>query len=151
MPLLRHLVEKPGVYLDSADIETYGHLYAYIDDQHRVVVSTLSGKEFLHRVLLPDVVLIDHRNNNPTDNRRANLRVATKSQNAANSKVRITSKSGYKGVSYRKAARRYVARVHCEGKEHHLGLYSTAEGAARAYNAKALELFGSFAKLNTGV
>ncbi len=55
-------------------------------------------------------------------------------------------KSGYRGV--RRHGRRYVARITWERKTHNLGTFPTAEEAARAYDAKARELHGTYALLN---
>lgn len=57
-----------------------------------------------------------------------------------------TGKSGYRGV--RRHGRRYVARITWERKTHNLGTFPTAEEAARAYDAKARELHGTYALLN---
>jgi len=55
-------------------------------------------------------------------------------------------KSGYRGV--RRHGRRYVARITWQRITHNLGTFPTAEEAARAYDAKARELHGTYALLN---
>lgn len=90
--------------------------------------------------------LVDHRNGNGLDNRRANLRPATKSTNAANSRIRSDNTSGYRGVTRR--GRRWVAQITHAGTHHYLGIFVTPEEGARAYDAAALEHFGEFARLN---
>lgn len=105
---------------------------------------------YLHRVLLdaPKGMQVDHINGNPLDNRRANLRLCTTSENHANkAKPRTSSKSGFKGVRV-KANGRFEAHIKHRQKWFSLGCYGTAEDAARAYDAKARELFGEFARLN---
>jgi hypothetical protein len=92
-------------------------------------------------------LLIDHKNNNPLDNRWTNLRVATKSQNAANSGPRSTNTSGYKGVYFHKQAKKWSSQITCNRKVHSLGLFDTPEEAYAAYSAKATELHGDFVKL----
>lgn len=87
----------------------------------------------------------DHRNGNRLDNRRSNLRPATKSQNAANSRMRSDNRSGYRGVSFHPASGLWRARV-CERTTYH----ATPEEAARARDAIALAMFGEFARLNFG-
>jgi hypothetical protein len=95
---------------------------------------------------------VDHRNGNGLDNQKGNLRVATDTQNAQNRR-KISRRAGkppaspYKGVRSR-AASKWEARIIVEGKALSLGRFSSEEDAARAYDAKARELFGKFAKLN---
>jgi hypothetical protein len=91
---------------------------------------------------------IDHRNGDGLDNRRANLRVTTQAQNCANTRIRSNNKSGFKGVSWRAASNAWVAQIKRGDKSHHLGLFSSAKEAARAYDAAAVEFFGEYARIN---
>ncbi len=89
----------------------------------------------------------DHKDRNCTlDNRRSNLRIATKSQNAANRKLHSNNTTGFKGVV--RAGSRFIAQIMANGKQHFLGSFSDKADAARAYDKKAFELFGEFAYLN---
>ncbi len=93
----------------------------------------------------------DHKNGNGLDNQRDNLRECTHVQNMANRKKdRGKLSSKYKGVSMR--ARQPVncwgAEIQCRGKRTWLGSYASEEKAARAYDARAKEVFGEFANLN---
>lgn len=104
---------------------------------------------YLHRVILSATagVLVDHINGDGLDNRRANLRLATLSQNLMN---RVsTSATGFRGVepSYRKA-HPWAACLYKGKRRTRLGSFSTAEEAARAYDRAALAQYGEFAKLN---
>lgn len=90
---------------------------------------------------------VDHRDGNGLNNRRQNLRFATNSQNIANMRTRGGS-SQYKGVYYDKRAGRWKAQIGFNGKRIPIGRYAFEEDAARAYDAKAAELFGEFARLN---
>lgn len=105
----------------------------------------------LHRFILnvPDNLIVDHINGDRTDYRRINLRIATYSQNNANSRLRTSNKSGYKGVSWSKVSGKWYATITHNSKQHNLGLYISKEDAARAYNAAALRLFGTFARINS--
>lgn len=104
---------------------------------------------FMHREILqtPEGMHTDHIDRNKTNNVRANLRVATRSQNAANSN-RTDRQSEYKGVSWHRRAGRWAATVNTNGKQVYIGLFDDPVDAARAYDAKAHELFGEFAYLN---
>lgn len=92
---------------------------------------------------------IDHKNGDGLDNRRANLRPATPAQNAANKRLSSKNSTGYKGVHLYRRTGRYRAYIgRGNQKTLHLGYFDTAEEAARAYDAAALEHFGEFARLN---
>lgn len=107
---------------------------------------------WMHRAILglpggqhPEV---DHINGNGLDNRRCNLRAATTPQNAANTYPPSNNKSGYKGVSLITVHGVWVANIRVNGQPVHLGRFLTAEDAARAYDAVALQHYGEFARLN---
>lgn len=88
--------------------------------------------------------LVDHRNRVRTDDRIANLREATKSENAINSGLDPRNKSGFRGVSRTRGGRWYSC-ISVRGKRLNLGLHTTVEEAARAYAAAAAKHFGEFA------
>jgi hypothetical protein len=91
--------------------------------------------------------LIDHCNGIRNDNRLANLRVATRSQNASNSKKRTDNTSGFRGV-HRKRGKKWFAQIGHGYRNIHLGTFDTAAEAACAYDKAAAELYGDFAGLN---
>lgn len=107
---------------------------------HRIIMSRVYGREFTRHEL------IDHINGNRLDNRRSNLRLCTSAQNTQHRKTPRTSSTGYKGVY--KSGTRYRANITAHGVLYRLGAFGTAEEAARAYDAKAIEVHGEFAKTN---
>lgn len=105
----------------------------------------------LHRLLMnveQKNILIDHINRNRLDNRKSNLRIANKQQNAANSKISIRNTSGFKGVTFKKDKGKWKAYIAVNNKQIHLGYYDTANEAAKKYNQSASEYFGEFANQN---
>ena len=85
---------------------------------------------------------LDHIDRDGTNNRLENLRIATQSQNNANSTARAAS--GFKGVYA--VGRRWRARIKVAGQNRSLGTFATAEAAGNAYAEAAREAFGEFAR-----
>jgi hypothetical protein len=88
---------------------------------------------------------IDHANCHRSDNRLANLRLATHAENSGNLPLRSTNTSGFKGVSFSNERRRWGAMITYRGRTRHLGRFASAVNAHRAYVAAAEKLFGEFA------
>jgi hypothetical protein len=125
---------------------------AIYSDGHWYAQGIQGGKHILmHRVLM-DVneryILVDHVNNDGLNNCRGNLRRCSPSQNMMNKIGKRNSICGYKGVVKHPKRRRYEAAIRLQGKRIYIGKFDTPEQAALAYDAKALELFGEFAKTN---
>lgn len=91
---------------------------------------------------------VDHENGNGLDNRRRNLRLATNSQNQANRRIITSHSSRFKGVCWDKRRGLWRARVGYDGEKIDIGWFEGEVEAHRAYNKKAVELFGSFASGN---
>lgn len=105
---------------------------------------------FVHRIVwemangpIPDGMEIDHANGMRSDNRPSNLRLATETQNKWNKPGRH-NRTGLKGI-YLHRSGKYVARIGCYGKVHHLGVFNTASEAHGAYCNAAKRLHGEFA------
>lgn len=91
---------------------------------------------------------VDHINGNGLDNRRANLRPATPSQNQANQRKRRDNTSGFRGVQWHPPGQKWRAVIRVKGRLISLGYYPVREEAARAYDAAAIEFFGPYARTN---
>ncbi len=100
-------------------------------------------------IKIPTAMFIDHINHNGLDNRRANLRPATRTQNIWHrKKFNIPSRSRYKGVDWLKSQKRWRARIRVNHKRIYLGSFADEISAAQAYDDAAKRYHGEFAVLN---
>lgn len=104
---------------------------------HRAIASPAPGME------------VDHINGDGLDNRRANLRVCTKSQNQRGQRVQGRNKTSvFKGVCWLKDRSRWGAHIKVSRKSVYLGTFKSEIDAALAYDAAARTYFGEFARPN---
>lgn len=111
-------------------------------------------KRSMHRMLMaaileqfvPAELQVDHINHTRIDNRRENLRLATRSQNQAYKKLQVNNTSGYKGVIWNK--NRWEVRIRYQGRKLYLGRYDDPIQAAFVYDGAARLLYQEFAGLN---
>jgi hypothetical protein len=98
----------------------------------------------------PSDKLVDHEKRLSSDN--TSLRLATASQNASNRGKALYRKtaahSKYKGVTWHKKHKKWMAQIMCDRKKTHLGYFDCEIEAAKAYNSAALAAWGEFAGLN---
>lgn len=111
---------------------------------------TADGIGLLHRLIMnaKPGEQVDHINGDKSDNRRSNLRICNRYENARNRGALAHNTTGLKGVFKRSIYGKYRSSICVNGKQIHLGLFNTPEEAARAYNEAALKYHGDFAWLN---
>ena len=106
----------------------------------------------MHRQILnpPYPLVVDHINHNGLDNRKANLRPATRTQNNMNRLCvkRKGSPSKYKGVIWHKHTKRWNVQICYNGKRKTIGYFDNEIEAATAYDEAAKKNHGDFAVLN---
>lgn len=116
--------------------------------------SRIGGKQTsikMHREILGlsnPKAISDHIDGNGLNNQKGNLREATKTQNNANRKSADNSASKYLGVNWLPVRKKWKAELRKNGKLFFLGRFNNEIDAAIAYNKKAVELHGEFARLN---
>ena len=109
----------------------------------RVILQRKLGVLFLEPGLL-----CDHASLNVLDNRRANLRLATRAQNAQNQETHERLKLGkrLKGAHFRKATGKWRSTIRVVSKDIYLGTFDTEQEAHAAYVKAARKHFGEFAR-----
>ena len=134
----QHLLDSGGWYINNMG-------YVAKDKQK----NNIRQRYLLHRVIMnaPKNKLVDHINGNPLDNRRSNLRLASKAQNAMNSDIRVQlGRSGYRGISWSNQAQRWLVRFWANGKQIYGGSFMTVEEALPKRNELYKRYHGEFAK-----
>lgn len=148
-------LKNRGKYFAKVDDEDFEMLMKYKwsvrKQTHTIYAQDSATAKPMTRFLfnVPDGMVVDHIDGDGLNNQKHNLRVCTPDQNSLNlTKTRgLKTHSKYKGVS---ASRGYWSASIClQHKSHFLGRFKTELEAAIAYNEKAKELHGEFAKLNT--
>ncbi len=124
------LIGKPHVYAMRNSEPVDGKRHHIL--MHRVLNKTPKGRD------------TDHVNGNTLDNRKANLRNATRRQNMHNRKPNAKGTSKYKGVSWHKQHRKWIVHIQVNKVGHHIGLFHDEKEAALAYEARAKKEFGKF-------
>jgi len=119
-----------------------GRPYAYRKDKGKTV--------YMHREIMqpPPGMVVDHISGDSLNNRRQNLRNCTPQENMRNRDKFRGDSSRFKGVSPCVNSDKWRAAIGVDGCNIHIGVYETEIEAAHAYDQKAKELFGEFARLN---
>jgi hypothetical protein len=139
--------------IDKDDLELVMRLkWRYQSDRKYKSGYVTSGDGFtrLHSYIMncPPGLRVDHINGNGLDNRRSNLRICTRLENSKNKGVSYNKTSSrFKGVY--KVGNRWRAFITSDAIKYNLSCFKTETEAAIAYNKKAKELHGEFARLNT--
>lgn len=154
--------------IDKIDSDLAGLKWCTCCDQssinYAVRAARISGRKTvvkMHRIILERALgrsliigeCVDHIDGNSLNNKRSNLRLATASQNNANS-IKCSMRNGrkvtseYKGVSWCEHCNKWRANISMSYKNVHLGLFDDERTAADAYNSAAQKYYGAFAKPN---
>lgn len=139
---------------DSLLAESHNWRRLQTDSEVSYARAWVDGRHlYFHREVMGNPSLfVDHHNLDGLDNRRANLRLATDSQNLGNQpKIRLSRPvtSSYKGVWWDRSRNKWASGITTgQNRRRSLGRHASEEDAARAYDRAALELWGEYARLN---
>lgn len=156
IPLSKRTQETIRAIVDSIDADLDNFNWSYQINRYAIRKIYVNGKYqniHMHRVILSRKLerellpteYVDHINGNGLDNRRENLRLATKATNGANRGKPATNTSGYKGVSWHKRDETWQAFISVNGKRIHLGCFDTPELANEAVIKAREKYHGEFA------
>lgn len=142
------------ILVDADDYETLSRVTWTIDAKGYAMRKHRddAGKwktQYMHRFVMGlstgQVGMVDHINGDKTDNRKSNLRVCSNSENLRNRGAQRNNTSGFKGVTFHKAANKWTASITANGSNNYLGLFKTPEEAHSAYCEAARAMHGEFA------
>jgi hypothetical protein len=146
------------VFVDDSDYEPLAcHNWQLHDNGSACRGSSKGGKSpvvYMHREILAahKGFDVDHKDRNRLNNTRTNLRIATRSQNSANSdsstRKRAARASRFKGVFWHNMNGKWCAQITANQKHRYLGSFHNEEDAAKAYDSAARIAFGEFARPN---
>lgn len=150
---------KGKVTLVDEDLYEFLNQYEWMCNDKGYACRSMVNREgkkefiFMHNVILGkgtgDGFYCDHINGIPLDNRRCNLRLASKTENMQNiSRRRNKTTSRFKGVFKRKDSGKFRVIIMANGTRVNVGQFEDEVTAARAYNEAANRLHGEFACLN---
>lgn len=121
--------------------------YYAVARNRKSVNNSIDKKMIRMHCLIMESDFVDHKDCNGLNNCKENLRIYTDmSLNNANSRKRKNTITKYKGVYAE--GKRYRSYIKFHNKTIIIGFFDTEEEAAKAYDLKAIELFGEYARLN---
>jgi hypothetical protein len=106
---------------------------------HRIILERMLNRD------LDEDEFVDHIDNDKLNNRRSNIRLATKSQNNSNV-IKRNGTSKYKGVHWNKTRKKWVAQITSNSTVYSLGRYDNEYEAHKAYCEAAKKMHGDFAR-----
>ncbi len=129
------------------DAEDYEHISQFKwnrSSSGKGVPRTGGSSLNISNLILQTNKIVDHINRNPLDNRKKNLRLASRSQNNCNTSLYKNNTSGIKGVHFRKDNSKWTAYIQKKGNFIYLGQFDTKEEAIKARNEVTIKYHGRF-------
>ncbi len=151
-----HLTQNKVTWLDNEDFErvnkykwhankkTTGVFYAYrkqwIPEKQKYITI------IMHRFIMncPEDMEIDHIDHNGLNNQKSNLKICSHADNMRNIKVRRTSNSGFRGISWDKKNKKWRITICKEKKFYNRGRFTELEDAVKEHRKSFKEIFGYY-------
>lgn len=146
--LVGYTTDNRQFYIDKEDYDLIKDYHWYFDDKGYVVAHDyINDKKILiHRLITNfEYDIVDHKDKHPENNRKNNLRTASRSENAMNSKLSKKNKSGVTGVCWDKRNSVWSAFISINGKQKWLGRFNCKEEAIKARLEAEHEYYKNFA------
>jgi len=139
-------LEKARAIIDLDDVEKCKP-YRWGCNSNKYVITIIDKKVLqLQNFILNYNETVDHKNRNPLDNRKENLRYATRQQNSRNITKAKNKSSDIIGVVYDKEKNKWRARINIGNKNVlHLGYYEDINNAIKERLKAEKQYFGEFA------
>lgn len=139
-------------YFDLEDYEKIKPYHWYMTE-YGYVRASIGGNShiFMHNLVFnkKDKIDVDHKNRKKNDNRKKNLRPATRGENVINRDPIIRNTSGVTGVTYNKNAAKWQASIMKDGEHYHLGLFNSFTDAVDTRRKAEVSLFDEYAYLQS--
>lgn len=127
------------IYIDLDDIDLckkyHWSISLYGHKRDRIYVTNVKNRLLLHRLIMntPKVMDTDHRDGNSLNNRKYNLRICTRLENARNRKLNKDNNSGHKGIMWVKYmdTHKWKAYIQIDKKFVNLGYFDKIEDAIK--------------------
>lgn len=138
--------------IDADDYEKVKDYCWRVTNKGYVVANARNGSNryvWIHRIIMgaEEDQFVDHKNWDKADNRKVNLRIATKAQNCTNIDLKKNNTTGYTGVT-RTRNGRYLARITANGTRHYIGTYDSFSDAVKARHDAEIRLHGEWSGSN---
>lgn len=152
--------DKHTIQIDDDDFERVSKIAWYANNvKGKPIRIVATPPEFgskhiiLSRFIIgfPNGLFVDHKDRNPLNNCKSNLRICTHAQNNCNRSIQKGNTKGIKSVATVKRKNgpdRYVASISLNNTKKHIGTFDTEKQAALAYNEAAKKYYGEYANLN---
>ncbi len=124
-----------SVSINRATARMLGIHRQYAVRMHREIMRPLKGEQ------------VDHVDGDGLNNQRYNLRTASHAENVRNRGKQKNNTSGFKGVKWNGAAKKWEAKIGVDGKDVYLGVYTSKEIAYGVYCEAAKKHHGKYARI----